>query len=133
MIGLDYLDQSNMTYSCEEYVFTMQKIDSVAYDNEYSRLKNNTDFGKCFDFVKHSEYAAKESTMEYLIDKRLLDNQVSKTRLENNLDNKYRIRNDQNKIRSKRNNEHMTGIIPGHRYHQTQRGDQDGKENNFKS
>ena len=96
---------------------------SLVYCNEYSKTKNNTDSSKCFNFVKHSEYAAKESTMEYLIDKRLSDSQVSKARLENNPYNKDRLHIEQNKI----------NVYPSNRYHQTLRGDKDGKKNNYKS
>lgn len=119
-----------MSYHPVEYKTNMY---SHVYDNEYSKTKNNTDSSKCFNFVKHSEHAAKESMIEYLIDKRLSDNQVSKTRLENNSDNKDRLHDDQNKIGSKCNHEHMARVIPGYRYHQTQRGDKDGKKNNYKS
>jgi hypothetical protein len=100
-----------MIYSCEEYVSTMQKTNSVAYSNEYSKTKNNTDSSNCFNFEKHSERTVKESAIEYSNVKGLIDNQVSKTRLENNLDNKYRLHDVQNKTRSKCNHEYVTRII----------------------
>ena len=89
MMCLDFSNQSNIIYSDKWNTYTIQQISSVTYDNEYSETKNNTDSSKCFTFEKHSEYAAKESTTGCLIDKRLSDSQVSKTRLEDNLDNRF--------------------------------------------
>ena len=91
-----------MSYHPVEYKSNMC---SLVYSNEYSKTKNSTDSSNCFNFERHSEFTVEESTIEYSNVKGLIDNQVSKTRLENNPDNKDRLLDNQNKMRLESNHE----------------------------
>lgn len=65
---------------------------------EYSALKRSKDSSECFSFEKHSGFTVIKSATGYSYVKVLFDNQVSKTRLEDNQYNKYEIQDNPNTI-----------------------------------